>query len=81
MQLNEELVKKWQPILEHGDLPEIKDPLRRSVTEAVLENTETALREQNNFAPKAYLRQPRLMPWVLLLVQQVMEPLTYMIQY
>ena len=55
MQLNEELVKKWQPILEHGDLPEITDPLRRSVTAAVLENTETALKEQQSFAPQSLL--------------------------
>ena len=55
MQLTEELVKKWQPILEHGDLPEITDPLRRSVTAAVLENTETALKEQQSFAPQSLL--------------------------
>ena len=55
MQLNEELVKKWQPILEHGDLPEITDPHRRQVTACVLENTETALKEQAAFAPQSLL--------------------------
>jgi hypothetical protein len=53
--LNEELVKKWMPILEHADLPEIPDAHRRQVTATVLENTEIALREQASFAPQSLL--------------------------
>jgi hypothetical protein len=45
MFLQEEIQKKWAPILEHADLPTIKDAHRRSVTAVVLENTEKALRE------------------------------------
>ena len=45
MYLQEEIQKKWAPILEHADLPAIKDTHRRSVTAVVLENTEKALRE------------------------------------
>jgi hypothetical protein len=45
MFLQEEVQKKWAPILEHADLPAIKDAHRRSVTAVVLENTEKALRE------------------------------------
>jgi hypothetical protein len=45
MFLQEEIQKKWAPILEHADLPAIKDAHRRSVTAVVLENTEKALRE------------------------------------
>ena len=45
MFLKEEIQKKWAPILEHADLPAIKDAHRRSVTAVVLENTERALRE------------------------------------
>ena len=52
MQLTEELQNKWQPILEHSDLPEIKDPHKRQVTAALLENTELALKEQAQFAPQ-----------------------------
>jgi len=55
MYLHEELQNKWQPILEHGDLPEIKDSHRRAVTAVLLENTETALREQAAFAPQSLL--------------------------
>ena len=44
--LNEELVNKWQPVLDHGDLPEIKDNYRKVVTAHMLEQQEQALREQ-----------------------------------
>ena len=44
--LNEELVNKWQPVLDHGDLPEIKDHYRKVVTAHMLEQQELALREQ-----------------------------------
>lgn len=43
--LAEELQNKWKPVLEHADLEPIKDAHRRSVTAAILENTENALRE------------------------------------
>lgn len=45
MFLSEELQKKWQPVLEHSDLTEIKDPHRRAVTATLLENQEIAARE------------------------------------
>jgi hypothetical protein len=45
MYLQEDLQKKWAPILEHADLSPIKDAHRRSVTTVLLENTEKALRE------------------------------------
>ena len=43
--LTEDLIKKWQPVLEHNDLPEIKDAHRRSVTATLLENQEKAAKE------------------------------------
>jgi hypothetical protein len=42
---NEELISKWKPVLEHGDLPKITDAHRRNVTATLLENTEKAIRE------------------------------------
>jgi len=45
MYLAEELQKKWEPVLDHAALGEIRDPHRRSVTALMLENTEKALRE------------------------------------
>jgi hypothetical protein len=38
--------QKWQPILEHAGIPEIKDNYRRSVTAVLLENQEKAMREE-----------------------------------
>ena len=41
---NEELIKKWGPILEHPDLPKIGDMHRRDMTAVLLENTEADLK-------------------------------------
>jgi hypothetical protein len=43
--LTESARKKWQPILEHKALPEIKDSYKKTVTTILLENQERALRE------------------------------------
>ena len=40
MQLSEEINKKWAPVLDHPDLPPIKDAHRRAVTAMCLENVE-----------------------------------------
>lgn len=40
------LLEKWKPVLEHGELPSIKDSHRKAVTAVILENTEKSLREQ-----------------------------------
>tara|TARA_R100000808_G_scaffold24863_1_gene58862 strand:+ start:4973 stop:6346 length:1374 start_codon:yes stop_codon:yes gene_type:complete len=45
MYVTEELQKKWQPVLEHPDLPEIGDAHRRTVTATLLENQERASAE------------------------------------
>ncbi len=44
--LNEQLVNKWQPVLDHEDLPEIKECYRKIVTAHMLEQQETALAEE-----------------------------------
>jgi hypothetical protein len=45
MFLNEEMQKKWAPVLDHDALGTIKDQHKRSITAIMLENTEKALRE------------------------------------
>lgn len=52
---NDELLKKWGPVLEHADLPKINDPLRRNVTAILLENTELALKESQGWSPQSLL--------------------------
>jgi len=47
MYLAENLQKKWGPVLEHEDLPKIKDNYRKAVTAVLLENQETAMKEQS----------------------------------
>ena len=46
MFLSENLQKKWAPVLDHDNLPSIKDNYKRAVTAVVLENQERALREE-----------------------------------
>ena len=46
MSTRPDLVKKWAPILEHADLPQIKDNYRKEVTAVLLENQENAQREE-----------------------------------
>ena len=50
--ISEALQRKWKPILEHPELPEIKDAYKRSVTTMLLENQEQYLKESapTNFA-------------------------------
>ena len=51
----EELQSKWQPIIEHADLPEISDSHKKSVTAVCLENTEKSLKEEQGFGPASLL--------------------------
>jgi hypothetical protein len=55
MYLSENIQKKWGAILEHADLPEIKDNYKKTVTAILLENQEKALNEErqmlNELAP------------------------------
>ena len=43
--VTDELVEKWQPVLEHPDLNEIKDTHKRATVATLLENQERASRE------------------------------------
>ena len=53
MYLSETHEKKWQPVLEHPDLPKISDNYRRAVTSVILENQERASREDSAFLNEA----------------------------
>ena len=46
MYQTDELQKKWQPVLEHADLPEIADAHKRSTVATLLENQERNAAEQ-----------------------------------
>ena len=53
MYLSEQYEKKWQPVLEHPDLPKISDSYKRAVTATVLENQERAMKEDSAFLNEA----------------------------
>jgi hypothetical protein len=53
--LNEELIAKWKPVLEHPDLARITDTHKRNVTAVILENTERAIKEQQSFNPQSLM--------------------------
>ncbi len=53
MYLTENLQEKWQPVLEHPDLPKIGDSYRRAVTATILENQERASKEDSAFLSEA----------------------------
>ena len=48
MFLSEQLQQKWATVLDHPDLPEIKENYKRQVTAVLLENQEKALREERS---------------------------------
>ena len=53
MYLSETYEKKWQPVLEHADLPKITDSYKRAVTATILENQERASKEDHAFLNEA----------------------------
>lgn len=55
MLINEEIQNKWGPVLDHPDLPALKESHKRSVIAQLLENTENALREAGSYAPQSLL--------------------------
>jgi len=47
--LNENILSKWAPLLEHDDLPKIEGSHKKMVTAQILENTEQSIRESRSF--------------------------------
>jgi len=50
---SEVLQEKWQPVLNHPDLPQITDSYKRAVTAVILENQEKELKESKQFLSEA----------------------------
>ena len=53
MFMSESLQEKWQPVLEHPDLPKIEDSYKRAVTSVILENQERAMAEDRGALSEA----------------------------
>jgi len=54
--LNEQLINKWKPILEHPDIPALDSVHKRDVIATLLENTEAELRN----SPRDWAQQSLL---------------------
>ena len=52
--MSENLQEKWQPVLEHKDLPKIEDTYKRAVTAVILENQERAIQEERGAVSEAF---------------------------
>jgi hypothetical protein len=50
---SEALQEKWQPVLNHPDLPPINDAYKRAVTAVILENQEKEMKESRSFLTDA----------------------------
>ena len=50
---SEVLQEKWQPVLDHPDLPQITDSYKRAVTAVILENQEKEMKESRSFLTEA----------------------------
>ena len=57
MFLAENIQKKWAPVLDHPDLPAIKDSYRKSVTAVLLENQEKAIAEDKGGSSYGFMTE------------------------
>jgi len=82
MYLSEEIKEKWQPVMEHPDLPEIKDPYKRDVTRRLLQNQDEFLSEAapaNSAGDMASGNFPK--KWDPILIALVRRAMPQMIAY
>ena len=79
----EHLQEKWQPVLQHPDLPEIKDPYRRAVTTVILENQEKAMAEDRGCIEEAAPTTNRVgvSYWDTILISLVRRAMPSLIAY
>ena len=81
----EHLQEKWQPVLEHPDLPKIEDSYKRAVTTLILENQEAALREDRQMlsevAPVNAMSGGQMDTWDPILISLVRRAMPNLIAY
>ena len=81
----EHLQEKWQPVLEHPDLPNIEDSYKRAVTTLILENQEAALMEDKAMlteaAPVNAMSGGQMDTWDPILISLVRRAMPNLIAY
>lgn len=85
MYLSEQLVKKWQPILEHPELPKVTDSYKKAVTAVILENQERAIKEDRAFmsesAPQNSTDATYVQNWDPIMISLVRRAMPNLIAY
>ena len=84
MYLSEAIQQKWQPVLDHPELPKVTDGYKRAVTAMVLENQEKALKEDAAFlseAAPANQTGSNVQNWNPILISLVRRALPNLIAY
>jgi len=85
MFLSENLQEKWEPILEHSDLPKIEDNYKKAVTAVILENQEKALNEErvamNEAAPLNATGSSAVANWEPILISLVRRAMPNLVAY
>ena len=85
MYLSEQLVKKWQPVLEHPELPKVTDSYKRAVTAVILENQERAIKEDRAFmsesAPQNSTDASYIQNWDPIMISLVRRAMPNLIAY
>ncbi len=84
MYLSEAIQQKWQPVLDHPELPKVTDGYKRAVTAMVLENQEKALKEDAAFlseAAPANATGSNVQNWNPILISLVRRALPNLIAY
>jgi len=85
MYLSEQLVKKWQPILEHPELPKVTDSYKKAVTAVILENQERAIKEDRAFmsesAPQNSTDASYVQNWDPIMISLVRRAMPNLIAY
>lgn len=85
--ISEALQRKWKPILEHTELPEIKDSYKKAVTTMLLENQEQYLKEaaptnfSNNLAGAGTEAGGNVARWDPILISLVRRAMPNLIAY
>ena len=85
MYLSEQLVKKWQPVLEHPELPKVTDSYKKAVTAVILENQERAIKEDRAFmsesAPQNSTDASYVQNWDPIMISLVRRAMPNLIAY
>ena len=81
MYLSENIAEKWKPVMEHGDLPEIKDSYKRDVTLRLLENQEKFLQEAAPVNSGLATDSGNIRGWDPILISLVRRSMPQMIAY